>query len=820
VAVPLSPEWWVARLFAGISERQARVAFYDAYYRGDHPLPWLAPQAREEFRRILRMTRSNYMGLVVDAMTERLQVEGFRLGPDDADGDEDTWRIWQANNLDSDSDQAILEAAITGQSYMLVAPNPRDPGTPLMWVEHPSQAIVEFTPGSSRRERAAGLKVWDDDWTGDLNATLYLPDGLYKFRADRPASGAGKPKWEPRAVAGESNPAPNPLGVVPLVELPNNPRLLLGGVSELSDVTDIQDRVNKTLADRLITQDYGSFPQKWATAWPEQDEQGNPTPPIDVGRNRMVTTEVAETRFGQFDASPLDPYSTAKREDVKDIASRTRTPAQYLLGEMSNVNGEALALDTPIPTPNGLVPIGQIVDGDLVFDEMGQVQTVEQAHPVLLDRECFRVTFDDDASFVADKGHRWAVVSIPEKSRHWAGKTRTQRSERSVMTTGDLSATLRTGNGQFAHAVEMAGAPDGPESAFPVDPYVLGVWLGDGNRHGGSICSGDEDLVEMVRLLEAAGEVVSTRTTRTVNLITSHRVGDRPALRGRLAQVGVLFDKHIPEAYFQGSLKQRLALLQGLMDTDGTASRRHGGAVALDLHDERLARDAHRLICSLGHKVPLRPSTYRKGGEQFTRWRMQWYPADVVFRLPRKAALQGNRATQRTKVVRRVIVAVEPVPSVPVRCLTVSGPSHLYLAGIEHVPTHNTLKASESGLVSKVRQRQRTYAEGLEEAVRLARRTAGLPDAGGEGMETIWRNPEFRTEGELVDALVKMASLGVPHEALWERWGASPTERARWLQMRDDAAVSDPVVTAARALTQPAVPTAQVVPGAAPGGAA
>jgi hypothetical protein len=341
VAVPLSPEWWVARLFAAISERQARVAFYDAYYRGDHPFPWLAPQAREEFRRILRMTRSNYMGLVVDAMTERLQVEGFRLA-DAEQGDAATWRIWQANNLDSDSDQGILEAAICGQSYMLVAPNRDDASTPNMWVEHPSQAIVEFTPGSSRRERAAGLKVWDDDWTGDLNATLYLPDGLYKFRADRPQGGASKPKWERRVVAGEPCPAPNPLGVVPLVELPNNPRLLTGGVSELSDVTDAQDRINKTLADRLITQDYGSFPFKWATAWPEEDEQGNPVPPLEIGRNRMATSPIAETRFGQFDAAPLDPYSSAKREDVKDIASRTRTPAQYLLGEMSNVNGETL----------------------------------------------------------------------------------------------------------------------------------------------------------------------------------------------------------------------------------------------------------------------------------------------------------------------------------------------------------------------------------------------------------------------------------------------------------------------------------------------
>jgi hypothetical protein len=128
---------------------------------------------------------------------------------------------------------------------------------------------------------------------------------------------------------------------VPLIEIPNNPRLLTGGVSELYDVTDIQDRINKTLADRLITQDYGAFPQKWATAWPDEDDDGNPNQ-IDVGRNRMVTTDVEQTKFGQWDAAPLDPYSAAKREDVKDVASRTRTPAQYLLGEMSNVNGETL----------------------------------------------------------------------------------------------------------------------------------------------------------------------------------------------------------------------------------------------------------------------------------------------------------------------------------------------------------------------------------------------------------------------------------------------------------------------------------------------
>lgn len=344
---PLSARWWLDRLYSKLRARQDELDFYDAYYRGEFPLPWLAPQAQDDFRRVLRMTRSNYMGLVADAKAERAQIEGFRLATDEA-SDSDTWRIWQANHMDVDSDQAILESLIGGVSYTLVEPNYDDPSTPHIFVEHAAQAIVEHMPGTNRRVAAAGLKVWDDDWTGELHGTLYLPGWLWKVRAPRPLAADGgttvAPSWSGRPVAGEEWPARNPLGEVPLEEIPNNPRLLTGGVSELADVTDVQDRINKTIADRLITQDFGAFPQKWAAGWPEADEDGTPTPPIRIGRDRILTTAVSgqDAKFGQFDSAALDPYSAAKREDVKDIASRTRTPAQYLLGEMSNVNGETL----------------------------------------------------------------------------------------------------------------------------------------------------------------------------------------------------------------------------------------------------------------------------------------------------------------------------------------------------------------------------------------------------------------------------------------------------------------------------------------------
>jgi hypothetical protein len=317
----------------------------DAYYRGRPPkYPWLPEQAQQEFTRLLAMTRANVLGLVVDTVAERMLVDGFRIGKG-ATADQATWAIWQANNLDSASDQGILEALIGGQAYTLVAPNDADPTTPKIWVEHPSQATVEYVPGSARQERAAGLKVWCDDWTGMDMATLYLPDAIYKFQAPRKtvegSTSVLAPAWQRREVRGEAWPARNPLGVVPLIELPNNPRLLTGGISEIDDLIPTQDRINKTLADRLMTQDFGAFPQKWATGFPDTDGEGVKQR-VDVGRNRMVTSDIAETKFGQWDSAALEPYLAAKRDDTRDAASRSRTPAQYLLGDMSNVNGETL----------------------------------------------------------------------------------------------------------------------------------------------------------------------------------------------------------------------------------------------------------------------------------------------------------------------------------------------------------------------------------------------------------------------------------------------------------------------------------------------
>ncbi len=361
-ADPGTPDWWVSVLYDRLMGKQGLYTLYDNYYCGNHPIPWLAAEAQEEFKRLLPLTMTNYMGLVCDSIVERVNIEGFRFGAE-SQSDRETWELWQRNNMDAEAPSAFLESSICGSSYYLVEPNVKSPMESYIGVEDTTQAIVVYEPGSNRRERKAGLKLWMDEWTGLLNATLFLmwPERsgelmlrVFKFQADKPqrvrAEQSGetvytysRPQWMRRAVAKETWGDLGRLSGIPLVEIPNNPRIKTGGRSELADLINIQDRINKTVADRLMTQDYGAFPQKWIKGWPEfQDDGVTRNPPIEIGRARAVTTDAEGAAFGQWESAPLDPYSFAKREDVKDIAARARVPAQYLLGDMSNVNGETL----------------------------------------------------------------------------------------------------------------------------------------------------------------------------------------------------------------------------------------------------------------------------------------------------------------------------------------------------------------------------------------------------------------------------------------------------------------------------------------------
>ncbi|WP_248761490.1 hypothetical protein [Pseudarthrobacter sp. SSS035] len=149
-----------------------------------------------------------------------------------------------------------------------------------------------------------------------------------------------------------------------------------------------------------------------------------------------------------------------------------------------------------------------------------------------------------------------------------------------------------------------------------------------------------------------------------------------------LRQLSCWRDKHIPEEYFLGSIEQCIALLQGLLDSDGCAAK----TGIIFVGRERLSRDVFRLLSSLGERPTMAYSADTRSRDGGT-WRVSFNPRYVTkcFRLARKQA-KVVRAT-RTETY---IASIEPVESVPVRCIRVDAEDSLFQAGESCQLTHNT----------------------------------------------------------------------------------------------------------------------------------
>jgi len=163
------------------------------------------------------------------------------------------------------------------------------------------------------------------------------------------------------------------------------------------------------------------------------------------------------------------------------------------------------------------------------------------------------------------------------------------------------------------------------------------------------------------------------------------------SLQAILRRENLLGNKHVPTEYLRASEVQRRALLAGLLDTDGTVTST--GNVQFTSTSRRLAYGVYELVVSLGIRCSISTKRVRgRSEETSTAFNVNFTTHDEVFRLPRKAlALKERIAGKSTaRIDSRFITSVEPVDSVPVRCIEVSNESHLYLAGQAMVPTHNS----------------------------------------------------------------------------------------------------------------------------------
>lgn len=361
-------------------------------------------------------------------------------------------------------------------------------------------------------------------------------------------------------------------------------------------------------------------------------------------------------------------------------------------------SGKALHVNTPIATPFGWTVMGRLKVGDKIFGSKGQQVTVTKAHPVRMNRTCYEVVFDDGSSIIADAEHLWTVDDL--LLEHTATVNTEFMAERYVF--GKKSRS------RFAIPVAKPIVTD--QLDLPIDPYVLGAWLGDGHLQSPRLTLHRNEM-DIVKNIEAAGHVVDCSYVPGTQSMTV--LVDRPNSRkdknlgSSLRKAGLIRDranpngkKHIPELYLRASIPQRIALLNGLMDTDGTCGKdTKAGACGFCTTLPDLAEGFSELLSSLGIKFQKRkrvPICTKSDGSKVEGalayyFTFMSYGELPVFKLERKQNRIFPRSeTRKSYVKRRFITAIRETVSVPVRCIAVDSPDRLFLAGENMIPTHNT----------------------------------------------------------------------------------------------------------------------------------
>jgi hypothetical protein len=322
------------------------------------------------------------------------------------------------------------------------------------------------------------------------------------------------------------------------------------------------------------------------------------------------------------------------------------------------VDWKGLPLDTQLPTPYGWTTMKDVQVGDYVFDQYGKQCTVVGKSQVKT-KDCFRITFDDKTTVVCDDEHLWKLSN---------GKT---------ISIQELKVNDK---------INVCKPIECPKKTLPIDPYVLGIWLGDGRNRNFEITNSDQFIFDEIE--NRGYKLGADQENRSESLSTKMVLKSTDKLR----KLNLINNKHIPEIYFRASIQQRLDLLRGLMDSDGNVNKVRKQAVFTTCN-KILSDDVKRLLITLGQ----RPNQSMVTRDTNFKSDVNVYP--IAFRcidinpflLPRKANQIDPSWGHGKSSVRRV-VAIEKSITQKTQCIAVDSSDNTYLCTENFIPTHNTGK--------------------------------------------------------------------------------------------------------------------------------
>ena len=386
-------------------------------------------------------------------------------------------------------------------------------------------------------------------------------------------------------------------------------------------------------------------------------------------------------------------WQTTTRASRRQLAASRPSSYHWTGGELDHLRTVAAC---SLAQPDRLVSVTELLTdvgagfeaalrGRIIRDLSSAGRQLRPATRTVRDRTG-RATADYEFPVPVYSRHALLAGLLSRAARPRAAARR--RDHNRPVTTREIAASVRCPDRRFNHLVEQAAPLQLPHLDLPLTPYLLGVWLGDGHSASARLTSADPEIADHLR-----------------------RLG---TVQGRLRELGVLGNKHIPVAYLRASEGQRRDLLAGLLDTDGTVTGT--GNVQFTSTDRRLAADVRELVVSLGYRCGLSERRVAGRAGRSVAYTITFTTPDEVFRLSRKREAHLARRGPRyaTRTAGRYIVAVRSTASVPVRCVQVDSADHLYLAGRSMIPTHNSTLALDLARAAAIKNGESAVIFSLE----------------------------------------------------------------------------------------------------------
>lgn len=408
----------------------------------------------------------------------------------------------------------------------------------------------------------------------------------------------------------------------------------------------------------------------------------------------------------------IDPYLRPLYDALQDMLDQEKfesylTSGVIEIAPLAFMRGRAQPLSSKVLTPLGWREMGSLEVGDHVIGSDGQPTRVLGVYPQG-EKDTYRITFSDGSSVECCEEHLWTVQTASDKRRGKAGR---------VLETREMIGNLKTHH-QYRYEIPMLSAPvQFAEQPVPLEPYALGLLLGDGCTTCTTTPSFATSDAELVTALEAALNPASQEPVMALvhkgryDYTLRHTAGGRGGTRVAnpvtvaLRELGLegktSSQKFVPLSYKHNSPAVRLGVLQGLLDTDGGPVTQAGRScrVQYTTTSPQLADDVTELVQSLGgvaHRR-VRAAEGRKAGLANGRpvgYRHDSHVLDIrlpahitPFRLKRKADKYAQTGGGRPM---RHVTAIEKVGRSPMQCIRVAAADALYVTE-NFVVTHNTL---------------------------------------------------------------------------------------------------------------------------------